>query len=290
MIQNRIRNRWLRGLLFIAKFGLMFVLAFELIADASPFLWKFAYPLMGLYIALFSDWACDIAMFFLSLRKKEQKKWLRPVLLAAFMAVYAFYGTVNSQIIREDHLSFASEKLDRDHRFVFLSDLHYGSSQTRKSFEDALKKINASTAEFVIPGGDICDEHTEKAEMEWVFETLGQLDMPVYYIYGNHDRQERGSYVGGRKYSEAELEQAITDSGIIIVNDEVMQIADDLVLVGREDVSSFTRIPLKDLPEREEETYVIWADHSPYQNEEIREANADLQLSGHTHAGQIFPI
>ena len=69
-----------------------------------------------------------------------------------------------------------------------------------------------------------------------------------------------------------------------------MQIADDLVLVGREDVSNLTRIPLKDLPKREEGTYVIWADHSPYQNEEIREANADLQLSGHTHAGQIFPI
>lgn len=79
-------------------------------------------------------------------------------------------------------------------------------------------------------------------------------------------------------------------SGVIIVKDEVLQIEDDLVLVGREDVSNLTRIPLKDLAKREEGTYVIWTDHSPYQNEEIREANADLQLSGHTHAGQIFPI
>jgi DNA repair exonuclease SbcCD nuclease subunit len=56
--------------------------------------------------------------------------------------------------------------------------------------------------------------------MEWVFEKFGELDMPVYYIYGNHDRQERGSYIGGQKYSEEELEKAILDSGIIILMDD----------------------------------------------------------------------
>ena len=287
---DRIRIKWVKVLLFIAKFFAMFALAFELIADASPFLWRFAYPLMGIYIALFSDWACDIVLFLLSFRKKEQKKYMRAAVLAAIVFVYALYGTVNSQVIREDHLEFASGKLTKEHRFVFLSDLHYGSSQTQKSFEDALVKIRAIAPEFVILGGDICDEHTEKDEMEWVFEKFGELDMPVYYIYGNHDRQERGSYIGGQKYSEEELEKAILDSGIIILMDEYLQISDDIVLVGREDVSHLSRIALKDLPARPEGTYVIWNDHTPYQNDEILKAGADLQLSGHTHAGQIFPI
>lgn len=289
-IDNKVRNRWLRILLFAVKFILMTRLAFALIAEAGPFLWKFAYPLTGIYIALASDWITDIVMFVLSFRKKEEKKGSRAVILGIIVLLYALYGTVNSQTIREDHLSFVSEKLKEKHEFVFLSDLHYGSSQTKASFEKAVDKIRDLNPEFVILGGDIVDENTEKDEMEWVFEETGTLNMPVYFIYGNHDRQERGSYIGGQKYTEEELAQAITDNGIIILQDEYLQITEDIVLFGREDVSHDTRTLLNDLPERQQDKYIIWTDHTPYQNEEILTAGADLQLSGHTHAGQIFPI
>ena len=199
---DKIKNKWIRLLVFLVKLIAMTGLAFLLIAWASPFLWKFAYPLMGIYIALAADCFCTIIMFLLSFRKKEPKKSFRIILLGVLVLIYTVYGTVNSQIIREDHLSYSSDKLSEKHTFVFLSDLHYGSSQTRKSFEDALKRITAAKPEFVLLGGDICDEHTEKEEMQWVFEQLGSLDMPVYYIYGNHDRQDRGHYIGGKKYTE----------------------------------------------------------------------------------------
>ena len=287
---SRIRNKWVKALIFLIKFILLTALAFEMIADASPFLWKFAYPLMGLYVGLLSDWICDIVMFLLSFTKKEQKKGFRAVLLAVIVLIMGVYGTVTSQMIREDHLSYSSGKLSTDHRFVYLSDLHYGSSQTKESFEKALAKINSSSAEFVLLGGDICDEHTEKEEMKWVFEQLGSLDMPVYYIYGNHDRQDRGSYIGGKKYTEEEFEKAITDSGVTILKDGFVSFGDDLVLLGREDSSRKDRLAADDLPLWPEGKYVICVDHSPYQNDDIKAAGADLQLSGHTHAGQIFPI
>ena len=38
------------------------------------------------------------------------------------------------------------------------------------------------------------------------------------------------------------------------------------------------------------ESYIVSLDHTPYQNDEIIELKADLQLSGHTHAAQFFPI
>lgn len=287
---DKIRNKWLKVLVFVIKFIAMTGLAFLMIAWASPFLWKFAYPLMGIYIALAADCFCDIVMFLLSFRKKKTGKYFRAILLGVIVLLYTVYGTINSQIIREDHLSYSSDKLQEKHTFVFLSDLHYGSSQTRKSFEDALKRISAAAPEFVLLGGDICDEHTEKEEMQWVFEQLGSLDMPVYYIYGNHDRQDRGHYIGGKKYTEEEFEQAILNSGVIILKDDFVQFSDEIVLLGREDSSRSSRLSVKDLPARPEGTYVISVDHSPYQNDDIRETGADLQFSGHTHAGQIFPI
>ena len=66
---------------------------------------------------------------------------------------------------------------------------------------------------------------------------------------------------------------------------------DDLVFVGREDPSHpEERKAVKDLPVLPHECYIISLDHTPYQNDEIRELKADLQFSGHTHAAQFFPI
>ncbi len=286
-VLDTVQNKWLRVLLFVVKFLLGTALGFGLIASASPFLWKYAYPLMGIYIALISDCICDIVLCVLPQRYRGGSG---TAVLGIIVVVYALYGTVNSQIIREDHLSFSSHRIAEAHRFVFVSDLHYGSSQTAGSFTDALERICAASPEFILLGGDICDEHTEKEEMRQVFAQFGDTGIPVYFIYGNHDRQDRGDYIGGKKYTEEEFEQALLDSGIIILQDEYVRFSDDLVLFGREDISNAGRLPLADLPARPQGIYTICVDHSPYNTEDTYAAGADLQLSGHTHAGQIFPM
>ncbi len=284
-----IQHKWLKALFFIVKFLLGTALGFGLIASASPFLWKYAYPLMGVYIALISDCICDIVLLVFP-RIKERRKEYRIALLGIIVLIYALYGTINSQIIREEHLSFSSEKLKEAYRFVFISDLHYGSSQTAGSFENALERIRGTSPEFILLGGDICDEHTEKEEMRHVFAQFGNTGIPVYFIYGNHDRQDRGDYVGGKKYTEEEFEQAVLNSGVFMLKDDYILVGDDLILLGREDISNAGRIPTEDLPACPRGIYTVCTDHSPYNTDDISATGADLQLSGHTHAGQIFPM
>ncbi|MCR4633740.1 MAG: hypothetical protein K5648_06405 [Erysipelotrichaceae bacterium] len=68
-------------------------------------------------------------------------------------------------------------------------------------------------------------------------------------------------------------------------------ISDDLIFLGREDPShSGNRKAVQELPELDRNRFILSLDHTPYQNEEIIELKADLQLSGHTHAAQFFPL
>ena len=65
----------------------------------------------------------------------------------------------------------------------------------------------------------------------------------------------------------------------------------DLILLGREDPSrTGERLPVEDLPPRPGEGYLLSIEHTPYQTDDTIAQRADLQLSGHTHAGQLLPM
>ena len=157
--------------------------------------------------------------------------------------------------------------------------------------EKTLAEVRALRPEATILGGDIVDDYTTKEEMEATFRLFGAFDTPVYYLYGNHDRQGHAEYAGGKKFSREELEAAMTANGVIILRDEYVELAPDLLLLGREDISEGNgRADIASLPNPAPEKYLIVADHQPVEFKENLAAGTDLQLSGHTHAGQLFPL
>ena len=124
------------------------------------------------------------------------------------------------QVIRPVELTYTSDKLKTPHRFVFAADVHYGSSQSPAVVKKGLNAIKEAEPEFILLGGDITDEFTTKEEMQEIFRMIGELGIPAYYIYGNHDRQENAGLVRGPMYTPEELAEAITGSGVQILNDE----------------------------------------------------------------------
>ena len=213
------------------------------------------------------------------------------VISLCLLAVYLTYGTVNMQIISPKEHTYTSDKLNHEYTFVFLSDLHYGSAQSEQTVDDALAEIAELKPDFVLLGGDITDENTTAEEMQSIYRKLGALPAPVYFIYGNHDRQGHGDYVGGAKYTPEELTAAIEANGITILRDEAVKFGDDLTILGREDVSAGDRrCKVSALPPISGDSFLLTADHNPFLEEDILETGADLQLSGHSHAGQFFPL
>ena len=199
---------------------------------------------------------------------------------------------MNSQQYVKTVHEWNAEGLIRPHTFAFVSDIHAGSAQPVEKLHDLCHQINESKPEFVILCGDVTDEFTTLEEMEATYAILSEIDAPTYYIYGNHDRQPRSGYLNGRTYSDEQLSEAIRGAGIIILQDEYVKISDDLVLLGREDLSmAGIRKDWKDLPDRDAGEYaLVVADHAPYDNGQLQEERSALQISGHTHAGQLWPL
>ena len=233
-------------------------------------------------------------------RHRQDEKWGRfweflchggilQVLAVFLMLGYGYYNV--GHIDRTEYI-IETDKISADYRIVFISDTHYGTVQNPAVLQELMAEIGALEPDFVVLGGDIVEGGISKESMEEVFYMMGKLDSRygIYYVYGNHDRQEDREQ---RSFTDQELEQAITDNGIIILKDEYVEIGDDLILAGRDDVGYYEkreRLSTEDLLERaDRKRYIIMLDHQPVEAAANGEAGADLQLSGHTHAGQAFP-
>lgn len=281
---RRMKQPLLRCILWVLKALLMMWLAYVLIALASPFLWRFDYALTALYLALLGDLTAEL--IYVLIRRKK----VLPILICVCTLVHLGYSMWNMSTIRPVYHTYQSEKLEAPCRIVFLSDLHYGSSQTAGTVSAALSKITEEQPDYLILGGDITDEHTTNEEMHSIFREISELGIPTYYIYGNHDRQDRASYLDGPAFSEAELQETIEDCGITILYNESVSLRDDLLLYGSEDPSRPEQFRSPDtLSAFPEEPFTVYLVHTPPQPGEAI-PDTDLVLSGHTHAGQFFPV
>lgn len=295
LLQLPLRKKNIKAifaLMFVIKFMAAIVVAYCSMAFSNRFVWNLGYLPAALYGVLLSGAITDlVALVLLLFRKKDLKVSAVMAVSLIITAAFMIYGTVNMQTIVPKEHSYTSDKLKGEYKIVFLADLHYGSAQSPKTVEKALNDIREIKPDLILLGGDITDEHTTAEEMRQIYNQLGKLGAPTFFFYGNHDRQNHGDYLGGAKYTPDELVKAIEGNGIKILKDELQMWGDDLAILGREnDEEGPDRAEVSRLPKLPPDRYVICVDHSPYLEDDIKATGADLQLSGHTHAGQFFPL
>lgn len=214
---------------------------------------------------------------------------LVPVVVVFCILLYGFLNMKN--VIRTEY-TVQTEKEISDYKVVLITDIHYATIQDTNILKDSISKINEENPDIVILGGDIVEEGTSHERMQEVFEIFQGVKSKygVFYVYGNHDRQP---YTDKRSYTDEELAQAITENGIVILEDNFTEINKELVLIGRGDAAwrnNSGRVSIDELMAVvDTEKYIIVADHQPIEAEENNAAGVDLELSGHTHAGQIWP-
>jgi uncharacterized protein len=174
-------------------------------------------------------------------------------------------------------------------KVVMISDLHLGLLVGKKRLEQAVEIVASLQPDLVLLPGDILDENIGafvENDMPEVFRKL-QPGLGVYGVLGSHE------YVWG--HAEKAL-SILKQAGITILRDNWVMIADSFYLLGRDDAfrEQIVGTPRKSLAAImrgcDRLRPLIVMDHQPGNLEDGISQAIDLQLSGHTHHGQFFPI
>lgn len=173
-------------------------------------------------------------------------------------------------------------------RIVAVSDVHLGTLIGPRRLGRLIRLVNGQKPDLVLFAGDVVDEDLAPVIRYDLGKLLKQIKAPsgVYAVTGNHE------YIGGAERAVKYL----SDHGITILRDTSVLVADAVYIVGREDrdrsrFTDGTRKSLGQLTEGLDKTKpIIVLDHQPFNLEDVVNSGADLQISGHTHHGQLWPL
>lgn len=201
------------------------------------------------------------------------------------------YGYKNALRIRTQRLTLTLDKSIpglQKLKLVFASDIHLGHIIGRRTLQRIVDAINAENPDLVLFPGDLVDEELQPVidkDLGVIFEKL-KPRYGIFAVTGNHE------YIGGADKAV----EYLTKHSIRFLRDEALEIDGAFVLAGREDASSSNFIGKKRkllkniLSGINPQLPIILMDHQPIALQEAADSGADLQISGHTHHGQIWPL
>ncbi|MDH6357525.1 metallophosphoesterase [Parabacteroides sp. PF5-9] len=222
----------------------------------------------------------------LPISKLMYNNWIGFILIAVLLTGifgYGYFNYLNKRRV-EMSLSFNKEKEStKPLKVVAVSDLHLGYGIGKEEFEQWILLINNEDPDVVLIAGDLID-NSLKPLLEDDFAPLFRTIQSTYGVYaavGNHE------YISGA----AESKQFLSQAGVHVLTDSAALIDDRLYIVGRDDQSNPARRSISELTASLDRSKpVILLDHQPHHLEEAEKNQIDLQISGHTHRGQLWPI
>lgn len=171
-------------------------------------------------------------------------------------------------------------------KIVAISDLHLGNGTGIKQLRRYVKMINEQNADMVLIAGDMIDNSIKPLYKMEMADELKKVNatMGIYMVPGNHE------YISGIGASM----EFIRQSGIKLLKDSVVALPCGITLIGRDDRSNRERKPLEELVMQAKdagaENPVVLLDHQPYELAKSDSLGIFLQISGHTHRGQVWPL
>jgi hypothetical protein len=263
-----------------------------------PFAWV-AYTWMGvLFFLVASLFAADLARWLAPAPVDEARRTLFARAVAAIAGLVAVgaaaKGAANVRgpvAVARVPVALPRLRGGRAWRVAQLSDVHIGPTLGREWLAGVVDRVNAERPDLVVITGDLVDGSVE-ALAEHV-APLARLVAPhgVFFVTGNHE------YYSGAVDWCAHL----TSLGIRVLRNECLAIGEDdgFTLAGVDDWTAhqFARLApghrhdlegaLREAPP---DRPVVLLAHQPKSVREAAPRGVDLQLSGHTHGGQLIPF
>ena len=207
------------------------------------------------------------------------------ILLSFFVVIYGYFEALN---IRTEYVALKTDKIPQEIgnlRIVQISDVHLGLIVNKHRLKRILKQVRDASPDIFVSTGDLVDGQMDN------LKTLTEMfqSIPTKYgkfaITGNHE-----FYAGldrALKFTE--------EAGFTILRGEGITVSNFINIAGVDDpargpYSPDHRVSEKALLEKlPRERFTLLLKHQPVISGEAV-GMFDLQLSGHTHKGQIFPF
>lgn len=224
---------------------------------------------------------------------------------AAAVIALSVWGLLHARHITTSsyEVEVAKQFEDKTMTVVLAADMHLGYSIGEWHMRQMVDRINEMDADVVCFAGDIFDNEFDSVKNpDKVEEILRGIKSKygVYACYGNHDLDEPilAGFTfgrGDRENDDTRMEEFLKGAGITLLNDEAVCVDDKFYLAGRRDFSRARKVeggrksPEELLEGLDKSKPVFVIDHQPKELDKLAAAGADLDLSGHTHDGQLFP-
>ncbi len=200
------------------------------------------------------------------------------IIVLGLSALLSGYSLINSTYLDVKRVEIPLNGLKKDVKVVQLSDIHIGSIRNSKYMEKIVRKTNEINPEIIFITGDMVDGsarlHTH------TFNAINKLKAPTFFITGNHETYE----------GLDEVFRVLRNTDMNILRDKMIE-CKGIQVIGVE--YSFERKHMEKVLSKikiDHEKPSILLYHLPTELKTVEEAGIGLQLSGHTHAGQMLPF
>jgi len=200
------------------------------------------------------------------------------------------YGILNAFNIRMKEIEVEIPGLKQEVKVMHLTDIHLGHFRGPGFLQRLVDLTNGQQVDMVLITGDLYDGKIRFCDE--CLDPLRQLNAPVYFVEGNHD-----GYSGVER-----VKSSLRKVGVNVLSNE-MAAQGDIQIIGLNHMSADDKnfnmhanghhatigSVLPGIP-TDPEKPIILLHHSPHGIAYANQKGVDLYLSGHTHAGQLFPV
>ncbi len=203
------------------------------------------------------------------------------IAIAIIITAFSLYAGIKTPDVKT--ITLATDKIKTPYTIAVLSDLHIHRTISPQKIKNIVSQTNAQKPDAILLAGDIIDDEVNKVSAVSVL--LKGLNAPggIYFVTGNHE------FYAGYKETVKELKQL----GFAFLENNGVALNNSIYAAGIPDLFSAPQHQLdiniqQAFVNAAPNQYRILVSHTPA--DFGPENNFDLEVSGHTHGGQIFPF
>lgn len=211
-------------------------------------------------------------------------------LLGVSGGTYHYARNIEPRLLQINNETIRSTKIPKSYhgmKIIQFSDTHIGFHYTLEQFQELVQTINNQSPDIVVFTGDFVDRPDTYNWNDDITSILARIKAPYgkFSIYGNHDHGGYGTDILKNVMKQAGFRLLVNEHAVIEKD------FDRILIAGVDDVILGSPNLQKALQHTNPDLFTVLLAHEPDFANIAKNYPIDVQLSGHSHGGQVrFPI